>query len=44
MALSEGLDPGVDLFEPDLAPVDFDDVAIAEALAEMDWEEEPEDV
>lgn len=39
MASSEGLDPEADFFEPDLAPVKFDDVAIAEALAEMGWDD-----
>jgi hypothetical protein len=39
MASSESLDPDADLFEPDLAPVQFDDLAMAEALPE-DWEEE----
>lgn len=39
MRSSEGLDPDADAFEPDLAPVEFDDAAIAEALGEMSWEE-----
>jgi hypothetical protein len=36
---SEGLDPDADSFEPDLAPVEFDGEAMAEALAEMRWDE-----
>jgi hypothetical protein len=35
MRSSEGLDPEADAFEPDLAPVQFDDAAMAEALAEL---------
>lgn len=37
---SEDLDAEADHVEPDLAPVEFDDVAIAEVVAEMDLEEE----
>jgi hypothetical protein len=40
MAASEGLDPDTDLFEPDFVPVEFDDEAMAQALAEMEWDEE----
>jgi hypothetical protein len=40
---SEGLNPGADGFEPDLAPIEFDDVAMAEAVAEMEWDEQDED-
>jgi hypothetical protein len=43
MRSSEALDPDADSFEPDLAPVEFDDVAMAEALAEMQWEEAGDD-
>jgi hypothetical protein len=42
MRSSEGLDPDADSFEPDLAPVEFDDVAMAEALVEMRWDD-PDD-
>jgi len=34
MRSSEGLDPDADSFDPELAPVDYDDVAMAEAWAE----------
>jgi hypothetical protein len=37
---SEDLDAEADHLEPDLAAVEFDDVEMAEALAEMDWDEE----
>lgn len=40
MRSSEGVDPDADLFEPDLAPVEFDDAAMAEVLAEMAFDEE----
>jgi hypothetical protein len=40
IALSEDLDAEADHLEPDLAPVEFDEVAIAEALADTDWDEE----
>jgi hypothetical protein len=44
VAFSEDLDAEADDVAPDLAPVEFDEVAIAEALAESDWgEEESED-
>lgn len=46
MCSSEGLDPDADSFDPDLAPVEYDDAAMAEAWAEMGWieaEEEAED-
>jgi len=33
MRCSEGLDPDADSFEPDLAPVDYDEAAMAEAMA-----------
>jgi hypothetical protein len=35
MQSSEGPDPDADIIDPDLAPVGFDDVAMAEASAEM---------
>jgi hypothetical protein len=37
---SEDLDAEADHLEPDLAPVEFDDVAIAEVVAEMDLDDE----
>jgi hypothetical protein len=40
IALSEELDTEADHLEPDLARVEFDEVAIAEFLAETDWDEE----
>lgn len=43
MRSSEGLDPDADSFEPDLTPVEFDDVAMAEALAEMRWDDPDDD-
>ena len=43
MRSSEGLDPDADSFEPDIAPVEFDDVAMAEALAEMRWDDPDDD-
>jgi hypothetical protein len=43
IALSEDLDAEADHLEPDLAPVEFDEVAIAEALAETDWDEEEDE-
>lgn len=39
MRSSEALDPEADLFEPDLAPVHFDEVAMAESWAELDWDD-----
>jgi hypothetical protein len=45
IALSEDLDAEADHLEPDLAPVEFDDEAFAEAVAEMDWDpQEDEEV
>jgi hypothetical protein len=38
IADSEELDPDADSFEPNLAPVDFDDEAMAEALPEK-WDD-----
>lgn len=43
MRSSEGLDPDADAFEPDLAPVEFDDAAMAEAWAELRWDEGAEE-
>lgn len=43
---SEGLDPQADSFNPELAPVDYDEVAMSEAWAELSWEdayEEPDE-
>ena len=39
MRYSEGLDPESDWFAPDLAPVDYDDEAFRDVLAEMHWDE-----
>ncbi len=43
MRSSEGLDPAADAFEPDLAPIEFDDEAMAGAWAEMRWDEDVDD-
>jgi hypothetical protein len=43
MRFSEGLDPEADWFEPDLAPVEYDDEAFREVLAEMQWDEGDDD-
>jgi hypothetical protein len=40
LAASEELDPDSDSFDPDLVPFEFDDAAMAEAAAEMSWDEE----
>jgi hypothetical protein len=42
IASSEGLDPDDDV-RPQLLPVEFDDVAMAEGAADMDWDEADED-
>jgi hypothetical protein len=42
MRYSEGLDPEADAFDPDLAPVEFDDAAMAEALGDS-WDEADDD-
>jgi hypothetical protein len=42
MRYSEGLDPEADAFEPDLAHVEFDDAAMAEALRDS-WDETDDD-
>lgn len=39
MRASEGLNPEADSFDPDLVPVEYDDAAMAEALAEERWVE-----
>jgi hypothetical protein len=44
MRSSEGLDPAADAFEPDLVPIEFDDLAMAEAWAELRWDEGIDDV
>lgn len=41
MRSSEGLDPDVDAFNPDLVPVEFDDAAMADAWADI-WQADPE--
>ncbi len=43
MRSSEGLDPDADSFDPELAPVEYDDVAMAEAWAELRWAEAEEE-
>lgn len=37
MRSSEALDPESDSFDPELAPVEYDDEAMAEAMADMRW-------
>ncbi|MGA9856343.1 MAG: hypothetical protein WBQ18_00700 [Solirubrobacteraceae bacterium] len=39
MRHSEGLEPESDWLAPDLAPVEYDDEAFRDVLAEMHWEE-----
>jgi hypothetical protein len=39
MRSSEALDSASDHFEPELAPVEYDDEAMAEAMADMSWDE-----
>ncbi len=39
ISASEGLDPDPDFPEPDLVPVEYDDVAMAEAVAEARWDD-----
>ena len=36
MRSSEALDPGSDLFDPDLVPVDYDDEAMQEAWSDLE--------
>jgi hypothetical protein len=43
MRSSEGLDPDADSFDPDLAPVQYDDAAMAEAYAQLRWDEAEDD-
>jgi hypothetical protein len=43
MASSEDLDPDADIPDPELAQVEFDDEAIAEAMAEAHWDDADED-
>jgi hypothetical protein len=40
LRFSENLDPDADRPDPDLAPVEFDEEAMAEAWGELDPEEE----
>jgi hypothetical protein len=42
MGSSEGVDPESDAFRPDLEPYEFDDEAMAEAVADFDWDAEGE--
>ncbi len=42
MGSSEGVDPASDVFQPDLAPYDFDDEAMADYAAEFGWAGEDE--
>jgi hypothetical protein len=42
MGSSEGVDPESDAFRPDLEPYEFDDEAMAEAVADFDWDAEDE--
>ena len=37
MGASEGVDPASDVFQPDLAPYEFDDEAMADYAAEFGW-------
>ena len=43
MRFSEELDPDADSFDPELAPVNFDDEAMREASIERDWDDVDED-
>jgi len=38
MRSSENLDPAADAFVPDLAPVEFDDAAMAQEWTDGRWE------
>jgi len=40
MRSSEGLDPAADSSDPDLAPYEFDDDAMAEAATGTDWDDD----
>jgi hypothetical protein len=42
MGSSEGVDPTSDVFQPDLAPYEFDDEAMADYAAEFGWTGEDE--
>ena len=44
MRFSEALDPEADWFQPDLTPVEYDDDAFREILAEMQWDEGDDEV
>jgi hypothetical protein len=39
MRSSEALDPAADHFEPELVPVEYDYEAMAEAMAEVEWDD-----
>jgi hypothetical protein len=43
MASSEDLDPDADIADPELAQVEFDDEAMAEAMAEARWDDADKD-
>jgi hypothetical protein len=43
MRASEGLDPDADSFDPDLAPVEFDEMAVADALRDQPWDDDDDD-
>lgn len=43
LRFSEDLDPDADSLDPDLAPVDFDDEAMAEAMTEREWDDADRD-
>ncbi len=43
MRSSEGLNPDTDSFDPELAPMEYDDVAMTEAWAEMRWTEDEDE-
>jgi hypothetical protein len=43
MASSEDLDPDADIPDPELTQVEFDDEAMAEAMAEARWDDADED-
>jgi hypothetical protein len=40
ISASEGLDPDVDVINPDLVPVEFDGAAMSEAMEEARWDDE----
>jgi hypothetical protein len=39
MRSSEALDPASDFFDPELVPVEYDDEAMAQAMADMRWDD-----